>query len=122
VGNALRRTAALALILCVLAGLATASTDARVLFTIDTHVPGSVQQFAWRVIETRCNFHQDELSQRAFWVYDARATSVDAAVLYSIKILSEVSWEKAGTTDLHRDDGPGRWSPAADVAEVLVRS
>jgi hypothetical protein len=82
----------LALILCTLAGFRTGPTDARILFTIGTDVPRRVQEFAWRVIETRCNFHQYELWQRSFWAYDARARRVDTAVVYSIKILSEVTW------------------------------
>jgi hypothetical protein len=89
-----RRMATLALIVCALAGFATAPTDARILFTIGTDVPRSVQEFAWLVIETRCNFQQYELSQRSFWAYDARASRVDAAVLYSIKIISDVTWRK----------------------------
>ena len=82
----------LALILCALVGFRTGPTDARILFTIGTDVPRRVQEFAWRVIETRCNFHQYELRQRSFWAYDARARTVDAAIVYSIKILSEVPW------------------------------
>jgi len=53
-----------------------------------------VQQFAWRVIETRCNYQQYELEQRRFWAYYAEATKVDAGVAYSIKILSELTWKK----------------------------
>jgi hypothetical protein len=92
VGDAVRRMVSLALILCTLAGFRTGPTDARILFTIGTDVPRRVQEFAWRVIETRCNFHQYELWQRSFWAYDARARRVDTAVVYSIKILSEVTW------------------------------
>jgi hypothetical protein len=94
VGDALRRIFSLALILCALAGFGTAPIDARILFARGTDVPRSVQEFAWRVIATRCNFHQYELFQRSFWAYDARARRVDAAVVYSIKILSEVTWRK----------------------------
>jgi hypothetical protein len=48
------------------------------------------------VIETRCNYQRYELEQRRFWAYDAEATKVDAGVAYSIKILSERAWNKAG--------------------------
>ena len=94
VGDAVRWVVSLALMLCALAGFRTAPADARILFTIGTDVPHRVQEFAWRVIETRCNFHQYELEQRSFWAYDARAKRVDAAVVYSIKVLSEVPWRK----------------------------
>ena len=46
------------------------------------------------MIETRCNYQSFELEHRSFWAYDARATRVDAAVVYSIKILSDVPWKK----------------------------
>lgn len=90
----MRRIATLALLLCALAGLRVAPADARILFAIGSDVPRTVQDFAWRVIETRCNFHQYELWHRSFWAYDARARRVDAAVVYSIRILSEVTWRK----------------------------
>ena len=90
----MRRMVSLALILCALTGFRTGPTHARVLFAIGTDVPRRVQEFAWRVIETRCNFHQYELWQRSFWAYDARAKTVDATVAYSIKIISEVTWRK----------------------------
>ena len=92
VGRAVRLTLSLALILCALASFRMGPTDSRILFTLGTDVPRGVQAFAWRVIETRCNFQQYELWQRSFWAYDARARRVDAAVVYSIKILSEVPW------------------------------
>jgi hypothetical protein len=94
VGDAVRRVASLALMLCALAGFRTAPADARILFTIGTDVPHRVQAFAWQVIETRCNFHRYELEQRSFWAHDARAKRVDAAVVYSIKVLSDVPWRK----------------------------
>ena len=68
--------------------------DPRILFARDGNVPRPVQQFAWRVIETRCNYQRYELEQRRFWAYDAEATKVDAGVAWSIKILSELAWEK----------------------------
>ena len=90
----MHRMVSLALILCALAGFKTGATDARILFEFGTDVPRTVQEFAWRVIEARCNFYGSELEQRSFWAYDARARRVDAAVVYSIKILSDVTWRK----------------------------
>ena len=92
--HAVHRMVSLALILCVLAGFKSGATDARILFAFGTDVPRKVQEFAWRVIETRCNFYGSELGQRSFWAYDARAKRVDAAVVYSITILSDVTWRK----------------------------
>jgi len=79
--------------LCALAGLATPSTS-RILFAGDSPVPRAVQEFAWRVIETRCNYQSYEREQRSFWAFDAQARHVDQGVVYSINILSEVSWKK----------------------------
>jgi hypothetical protein len=58
-----------------------------------TAVPRRVQEFAWRVIETRCNYQAHEREQRSCWAYDARATRVGAGVVYSISILSELTWK-----------------------------
>ena len=111
-GDVTRQMVGLALLLCALAGFRTGPTDARILFTIGSEVPRRVQEFAWRVIETRCNFHQYELWQRSFWAYDVRARRVDAAVVYSIKILSEVpwrTWEPSASIDMTvMDDGAMR--------------
>jgi hypothetical protein len=92
--HAVYRMVSLALILCALAGFKSGATDARILFAFGTDVPRTVQEFAWQVIETRCNFYGSELDRRSFWAYDARATRVGAAVVYSIKILSDVTWRK----------------------------
>ena len=79
-----------------LASLAVATpVDSRILFTINTAVPRSVQEFAWRVIETRCNYQASEREQRSFWAYDARAMKVGAGVVYSISILSDLPWKKS---------------------------
>ena len=90
----MRRGLSLTLILWALAGFSTAPTDARILFTFGTDVPRRVQAFAWRVIATRCNYQQYELEHRSFWAYDARARRVDAALVYSLRILSEAPWSK----------------------------
>jgi hypothetical protein len=71
-----------------------APTAAGILFAAGAGVPRPVEQFAWRVIETRCHYQPYELGQRSFWAYDTRARRVGAALVYSIKILSEVPWEK----------------------------
>jgi hypothetical protein len=81
-------------VLCVLVGLAGARIDSRILFAGDTTVSRSVQEFAWRVIETHCNYQRYELEQRSFWAYDAQARRVDGGVVYSISILSELTWKK----------------------------
>jgi hypothetical protein len=88
------RIVSLALVPCALAGFAAAPVDSGILFARGTNVPRPVQQFAWWVIETRCNYQRYELGQRRFWAYDAEATKVDAGVAYSIKILSERAWNK----------------------------
>jgi hypothetical protein len=80
-------------LLCALAGFSAAPVDSPILFAGGTNVPRPVQQFAWRVIETRCNYQRYELEQRRFWAYDAEAKKIDAGVAYSIKILSE-TWRK----------------------------
>jgi len=54
-----------------------------------------VQEFAWRVIETRCNYLSYEREQRSFWAYDAQVRRGDAGDAYSIAILSELPWRKA---------------------------
>lgn len=84
----------LAATLCALAGFTTAPTGGRILFTRDAGVPLPAQAFAWRVIETRCNFQRHELAQRSFWAHDVRASAGDGTVFYSIKILSDLAWKK----------------------------
>jgi hypothetical protein len=52
----MRRIASLVPMLFALASFGVAApADSRILFTINTPVLRSVQEFAWRVIETRCN-------------------------------------------------------------------
>ena len=80
--------------LSVAAGFAAVPTDSRIVFAGDTEVPRPVQEFAWRVIETRCAYQSYERQQRSFWAYDAHARTVDAAVVYSIGIVSELTWER----------------------------
>jgi len=93
-GDVMRRMVSLVTMLCALAGLAATPIDSRILFHRNAPVPRSVQEFAWRVIETRCNYQSYEREQRSFWAYDAQARRVGAGVVYSISILSELPWKK----------------------------
>src|SRR5262245_29907767 len=77
------------------AGLAAAVTDLPIMFARDSAVPRSVQEFAWRLIETRCNYQGYERGQRTFWAYHTQATKLDTGLAYSIEVLSERSWEKS---------------------------
>lgn len=82
-------------VICALAGFTTAPAGGRILFTRDAGLPLPAQAFAWRVIETHCNFQRHELEQRSFWAHDVRASTRDGTVVYSIKILSDLAWKKA---------------------------
>ena len=90
----MRRNVCLVPMLCAVLSLAAAPIESKILFARDTVVPRSVQQFAWRVIETRCNYQAYERQQRSFWAYDARARRIDTGIAYSISILSDLSWKK----------------------------
>ena len=81
-------------LLCVLAGSPAVGFDSPILFPRGAPVPRAVQQFAWRVIEERCNFQSYERKQRSFWAYDAHARAADEGTVYSIKIVSDVAWKK----------------------------
>ena len=81
--------------LCAVTGFTPAATSSKILFAGNTAVPRSVQAFAWRVIETRCNYMAYEREQRSFWAYSAQATRVGADLVYSISILSELTWKKS---------------------------
>jgi len=79
--------------LLALAGFAPVAGP-RILFARDAGVPRPVQEFAWRIIETRCTFQAYERERRSFWAYNTQARRVDAGVAYSIGVLSELSWKK----------------------------
>jgi hypothetical protein len=81
-------------ILCASAAFAAAPTDSRITFAASTPVPRSVQEFAWRVIETRCNYQSYEREQRSFFAYDARATRVEAGIVYAISIRVDATWRR----------------------------
>jgi hypothetical protein len=78
-----------------LASIAVAASDSRILFPLHSGVPRSVQEFAWRVIETRCNYQAYEREQRSFSAYDTRAIRTGAGVAYAINIQSELTWQKS---------------------------
>ena len=90
-----RRMVSLLSMLCALTGFSAAPVDAKIMFADHAAVPPWVQEFSWRVIETRCNYQSYERRQRSFWAYDARARRIDGGVVYSIKILSDVAWKKS---------------------------
>jgi hypothetical protein len=81
--------------LCALTGFAAIPIGSRLLFPGGTVVPRSVQEFAWRVIETRCNYQADERERRLFWAYGVRTSRIGADVVYSINILSDLPWMRA---------------------------
>jgi len=80
-----------------------------ILFARDLGVPRPVQEFAWRVVETRCSYQAYEREQRSFWAYDARSSRIDGGIAYSIDILSEIPWKKTAPPALIQmtivDDG-----------------
>jgi hypothetical protein len=82
-------------LLCALAGFSTIPRESGILFSRGSPVPSPVQQFAWRVIEARCNYQSYERGQRVFWASDARAAKRDGETVYSIHVLSELSWRKS---------------------------
>ena len=82
------------LVVSAWAGFLATPADADILFAGDTAVPASVQHFAWRVIETRCNYLPYEREQRSFWAYRTRATTAGATAVYAISVLSDVTWKK----------------------------
>jgi hypothetical protein len=94
---------------CALAGFSSSPRESRILFSRGTPVPPPVQEFAWRVIQSRCNYQSYEREQRVFWASDARAVKGDGGIVYSIHVLSELSGqqrEPAGVIDMTIvDDG-----------------
>ena len=87
-------TLSLVPVLCALAGFATIPLESRILFSRGAPVPPAVQRFAWQVIETRCNYQSFERNQRSFWASEARASAIDGQSVYSIRVVSELSWKK----------------------------
>lgn len=75
--------------------VAAVTTDSPIMFARDSAVPRPVQEFAWRVIETRCDYQGYERGQRTFWAYHTQAQKLDTGLAYSIEILSERSWKKS---------------------------
>src|SRR5262245_5129189 len=89
------RLVGLVSLVSALVGFAPAPYGSPIVFAAGTDVPRPVQELAWRVIETRCNYQGYEREQRTFWAYDTRATKVDTGIAYSIKILAERQWHKS---------------------------
>jgi hypothetical protein len=81
-------------VLSAAAGFAGVPTDSRILFARNTDVPRPVQEFAWRVIETHCAYQSYERRQRSFWAYEAHTRKTDVGVVYSIRIVSDLTWKK----------------------------
>jgi len=81
-------------IVCALVGLSATPARADFMFARDSAVPSTVRDFAWRAIETRCDYQQHERTQRSFWVYRARLGRDGGATVYSIQIVSDVPWRK----------------------------
>ena len=88
------RLASLVPLLWALVGFAAAPVDSPIQFPGDSTVPRSVQEFAWRVIETRCNYQTYEYRQRSFWAYAVKTSKAGPGVIYSISILSDLPWKK----------------------------
>ena len=117
------RVGVLTAMLCALAGFAMASTGGGILFPADASVPLTVRAFAWRVIETRCNFQRHELGQRSFWAHDVRTSRVDGTVAYSIRVLSDLDWKKTeppATVEMVVVDDGGRLRLASLNATFAV--
>ena len=88
------RLLCLAAMLCALGGFASLPLDSPIQFPRATSVPRPVQLFAWKVITQRCAYQAYELSQRSFWASDARARMAADGMVYSIRVLAEVGWNK----------------------------
>ena len=61
------RLASLVPVLWALVGFAAVPVNPKIQFPGDSTVPRAVQEFAWRVIETRCNYQAYEYQERSFW-------------------------------------------------------
>lgn len=85
-------------IVCALVGLLAAPARADLMFARDSAVPPAVQDFAWRAIESRCDYQQHERTQRSFWVYRTRLDRAGGASIYSIQIASDLPWRKIEPT------------------------
>jgi hypothetical protein len=77
-----------------LVGFVPAPVDSQIEFPGNTTVPRAVQQFAWRVIETRCNYQSYEREQRSFWAYNVETSKSGTGVAYSIHVVSDLRWKK----------------------------
>jgi hypothetical protein len=89
------RLVTLLAVFCVSVGFAHALVDySRIEFPGNTAVPRAVQEFAWRVIKTRCNYQSYEHDQRSFWAYNVKTSRSGTGVAYSIHVVSDLRWKK----------------------------
>jgi hypothetical protein len=119
----MRRIVSLAPVLLTLAAVAPASAGSRILFAGDTLVPRSVQEFAWHVIETRCQYQANERDLRSFWAHRTGATSAGAGITYSIAVLSDLAWKKTeppATIEMTVVDDGGRLRLTALTSSFVV--
>jgi hypothetical protein len=93
-GDIAVRVVVLAVVLWTLAAFRPAAAANRLLFAGDGPVPKPVQDFAWRVIETRCAYQAFERRERSFWAYQTRSERVDGHMVYSIEIVSDLMWKR----------------------------
>jgi len=88
------RLVTLLAMLWVSVGFAHASVDSRIEFSGNIAVPRAVQEFAWRVIKTRCNYQSYEHDQRSFWAYNVKTSRSGTGVAYSFHVVSDLRWKK----------------------------
>jgi hypothetical protein len=94
VRDLVRGTASLAVILPILSGFSLSPADAGIVFAGPGPVPRSVQEFAWHVIETHCQYQGYERRERSFWASDIRRSRTATGMGYAMTIVSDVSWKK----------------------------
>ena len=88
------RLASLVPVLWALVGFAAVPVNSKIQFPGNSTVPRAVQEFARRVIETRCNYQAYEYQERSFWAYDVKTRRAGPGVIYSISIISELPWKE----------------------------
>ena len=88
------RLASVVTVFWAVVGFSSAPGDSRIAFPGNVTIPRAVQQFAWRVIETRCNYQSYELKQRSFWAYRVETSRSGTGVAYSIHVVSDLGWKK----------------------------
>jgi hypothetical protein len=76
------------------AGVAAVPSLSKIVFGGRTSVPPAVQEFAWQVITTRCDYQAWDRKQRSFSAYDVTTRTLEAGVSYSINIMTIVPWQQ----------------------------